>query len=116
MLRTLFVLAMALVIALLAAPLLAQQRDWQSRNVDREFDEDRFVAGGSLWITQPVRGNLLAAGGNVDIAAPIGGSAALVGGTVRVAAGIAQSLYAAAGTVKLEAPVEHHARIAAGTV
>jgi cytoskeletal protein CcmA (bactofilin family) len=116
MLRTLSVLVMALVVSLLAAPLLAQQRDWQARNVDREFDEDRFIAGGSLWITQPVRGNLLAAGGNVDIAAPIGGSAALVGGTVRVAAGIAQSLYAAAGTVKLEAPVEHHARIAAGTV
>jgi cytoskeletal protein CcmA (bactofilin family) len=119
--RALTFLGTTLVLVLLAAPLLAQSSERQSHErqspaEQHAVDEDRFIAGGSLWVRRRIAGNLFAAGGSVDIAAPVDGSAAVAGGTVRVSAPISQSLYAAAGTVTLNGPVEHNARIAAGAV
>lgn len=114
--RSLPFLCATLAFALLAAPLAGQTPDRQLPGAERGFDGDRFVAGGSLWITRPVHGNLVAAGGNVDIAAAVGGSAAIAAGTVRVGAPISQSIYAAAGAVAIDVAVEDNIRVAGGSV
>jgi hypothetical protein len=95
-----------------APPLFAQKRD----PVEREFGRDRFTAGGTVSVTTPVPGDLIAAGGHVDVAAEVGGDAVVAGGNVRMGAPVGQGLYAAGGRVSLHAPVQRNARVAGGNV
>ncbi len=80
------------------------------------FGSDRFTAGPTVRIAQPVTGDLFAAGASVDIEAPVTGDALAAGGNVRIAAPLGESLYAAGGQLRVDAPIARSARVAGGQV
>jgi hypothetical protein len=47
--------------------------DNQEESVQRDFDKDRYAAGGALKIDQPVTGDLMATGGNIEVNSLVGG-------------------------------------------
>ena len=75
---------------------------------------DRFVAGRSIRIVQPVAGDLIAAGGKVDVDAAVNGDAVIAGGDVRVSGALSNSLYCGGGQVTLAGTVGRNARIGGG--
>lgn len=83
---------------------------------ERSFGNDRFAAGPTVRIAQPVTGDLFAAGGSVDIEAPVTGDALAAGGNLRITASLGESLYAAGGQLRLDAPVARSARVAGGQI
>jgi len=101
---------------LLAMASIANAREPPIPRAERSFGADRFVAGASAIVTQPVTGDLIAAGGQVDVFETVGGDAVLAGGRVRLDAAAGQDLYAAGGSVAVNAPVARNARIAGGSV
>jgi len=108
---------LALVALLLfALTSIADEREPLMPRAERSLGADRFVAGGSALVTQPVAGDLVAAGGQVDVFETVGGDAVLAGGRVRLDAAAGQDLYAAGGRVAVNAPVARNARIAGGNV
>jgi cytoskeletal protein CcmA (bactofilin family) len=77
---------------------------------------DRFVAGGSIRILQPVAGDLIAAGGKVDVNAAVTGDTVVAGGDVRVRGAVGNSLYSGGGQVTLDGTVGRNARLGGGRV
>jgi cytoskeletal protein CcmA (bactofilin family) len=75
-----------------------------------------FVAGGTVRVSDPVSGNLLAAGGSVDIDAPVARDLVAGGGRLRVGAPVGGSVHAAAGQLTLQGPIGGDVRIAGGQV
>jgi len=104
------------VLLLLALTSIANERERLMPRAERSLGADRFVAGGSALVTQPVEGDLVAAGGQVDVFETVGGDAVLAGGRVRLDAAVGQDLYAAGGRVAINAPVARNARVAGGNV
>ncbi|HSM21318.1 MAG TPA: polymer-forming cytoskeletal protein, partial [Rubrivivax sp.] len=88
----------------------------QEPSAEGAYGGDRFVAGGSLTIDEPVAGDLIAAGGSIDIDAPVGGDAVLAGGRARLGADVAQSVYAAGGQLTVAGRVGRNLRAAGGRV
>ncbi len=84
--------------------------------VVREAGADRFLAGGTAVVDQPVAGDLYAAGGDLDIEGQVGGDLVAAGGRVSVGGQAGQNLYAIGGRVALEGAVARNARIAGGSV
>jgi cytoskeletal protein CcmA (bactofilin family) len=83
---------------------------------ETSFGADRFAAGSSVTIDQPVPGDLFAAGGAIDVDEAVGGDAVIAGGTIRVGAPVGQDLYLSGGRLNVAAPVTRNARIAGGDV
>jgi hypothetical protein len=77
---------------------------------------DRFVAGGSVRQTEPVKGDLIAAGGDLELEAAVQGDLVTAGGRVHVRERVGQGVYAAGGRVLIDAPVARNARVAGGHV
>ena len=77
---------------------------------------DRFVAGGTITVREPVMGDLIAAGGNLSVNTDVGGDLVVAGGDVQLAGVVSQSLYAAGGKVFLDADIARNARVAGGSV
>lgn len=59
----------------------------QPESHEKSFGNDRFAAGGSVTVREPVPGDLFAAGGAIDVDAAVRGDAVVAGGTVRAWAG-----------------------------
>ena len=117
------------VLALTAAPLAAQEAPPQGAGLNR------YLAGPTLQIREPVSGSLFAAGGNVRLDAPVARDVNIAGGQVRIEAAVQRhlrvaggdvtigpgasvggNLSAAGGQVALRAPVQGSLRIAGGRV
>jgi cytoskeletal protein CcmA (bactofilin family) len=98
------------VAGLLAGAAAAQDR------VQRDAEGDRFVAGGSLSITQPVQADLLAAGGEVQIDTSIGGDLIVVGGNLRVQGEVGQGALIGGGQVLIDGRVKRNVRAGGGRV
>jgi cytoskeletal protein CcmA (bactofilin family) len=81
-----------------------------------DLGTDRFVAGRSVRVVQPVAGDLVATGGTVGVDAAVSGDALVAGGTVRVDGSIEGSLYAGGGRITLDGTVRRNARIGGGRV
>lgn len=101
---------------LLLAALVAGAPAAAAKDETREADlgGDRFMAGPSLRIAQPVAGDLIAIGGDLDQAAPVAGDAVLAGGSVEIRSRVAQDVYAAGGDVRIEGAVGRNVRMAGG--
>src|SRR2546426_385209 len=69
---------------ILSTVAVAQPAATEKHATERVFGADRFVAGGTARVDNPVAGDLIAAGGHVDIDAPINGDALVAGGHVRL--------------------------------
>jgi cytoskeletal protein CcmA (bactofilin family) len=82
----------------------------------REAGSDRFVAGKSAIVSEPVAGDLFVAGGDLDIGAKVGGDLVAAGGRVRVDGDTGNDLYAIGGRVSLQGSVAHNLRIAGASV
>jgi cytoskeletal protein CcmA (bactofilin family) len=94
----------------------ADSRGAPAKSVERQLGADRFVAGGSLTVGEPVAGDLIAAGGNVDVDAPVAGDAIVAGGNLRLGSDIGQSVYAAGGQLKIIARVGRNVRVFGGQI
>ncbi|MCC7258131.1 MAG: hypothetical protein IT486_07135 [Gammaproteobacteria bacterium] len=77
---------------------------------------DRFQAGASVVLAEPVDGDALLAGGSVDSDASIGGDATVAGGTVAIRATVGDDLYAAGGRIEVDARIGGNVRLAGGSV
>ncbi|HTT11083.1 MAG TPA: polymer-forming cytoskeletal protein [Burkholderiaceae bacterium] len=87
-----------------------------SDRVDREAGGDRFSAGGSVSVSEPVAADLLVAGGSVDVDAKVGGDVLAVGGNVRIKGDVDSGVVAGGGQVLLDARVKRSVRMAGGQV
>jgi hypothetical protein len=96
--------------------LFAGERAADGQTAERRMGADRFFSGGSLNVSHPVDGDLIAAGGNLDVEAPVGGDALVVGGNLRFGSEVGQSIYALGGQVKVDAKVGRNVRVAGGQV
>jgi cytoskeletal protein CcmA (bactofilin family) len=103
-----------LVLCTLAAGAAADER--AGRRYVHQQGNDTFVAGESMRVSEPVKGDLAAAGGELRIAAPVSGDLLAVGGMVRLEPAAAQDLYAAGGQVSFDGTVARNARIGGGSV
>ena len=77
---------------------------------------DRFVAGGTVRLTEPVDGDLVGVGGDVELATSVEGDVVLGGGNVRIGEVVARDLYAGGGNVRLDGVVSRNARLAGGNI
>jgi len=113
-------LRLFLVACVAAVPLsLRAQADSPPRSgamVENAQGDDRFVAGSSVRVDQPIAGDLIAAGGNVNVDTDVKGDAVVAGGTVRISGTIADSLYLAGGQLTLDGAIGRNARIGGGHV
>jgi hypothetical protein len=80
------------------------------------IEDDRFAAGATVELAEPITGDALLAGGLVESNASVGGDATMAGGKVAVRATVGDDLYVAGGEVDVDALVAGNARIAAGRV
>lgn len=78
--------------------------------------DDRFAAGATVELLEPVGGDAFLAGGLVESNASIEGDAVIAGGTVAVRATVGDDLFVAGGQVEVDALVSGDVRIAAGRV
>jgi len=112
--------ALGVLLALASAVAAFAQGDPQAGptrpEVVRDAGNDRFVAGGSLRIDNPVAGDLIAAGGSLDVDSAVNGDVVVAGGNVRLDGAVGSSLYAAGGRLVVNGNVAGNARIAGGKV
>jgi len=105
----------AATLGLLAAA--ASAAGWDDEQVaDHAIGQDRFVAGGSLYVTDAVEGDLLTAGGDVTVTSEVGGDLVIAGGDVRISGPVGHGLYAAGGSVEVDGNVARNVRAAGGSV
>ncbi|PMS13095.1 polymer-forming cytoskeletal protein [Trinickia caryophylli] len=84
----------------------------EERSFARELGGDRFAAGGSIEIEQPVSGDAIAAGRAVVLSSKVAGDAVLAGRNVLVDGDTGQNLYAAGSELVVNAAIGRNARIA----
>lgn len=82
------------------------------RNFARELGGDRFAAGGSIEIEQPVSGDAIAAGHAIVLSSKVAGDAVLAGRNVLVDGDTGLNLYAAGSDLVVNAAIGRNARIA----
>ena len=106
------------VIATLSAAFLASAGFADDRSEHRSLERgaDRFVSGGSAYVDQPVKGDLIAAGGQLRVAGPVGGDLVLAGGSLRLEGTVDQDAYVAGGQIDVDGTVARNARIAGGSI
>lgn len=105
-----------IVLGILVAAPGARADERESQLVIRERGNDTFAAGGSVRVSQPVKGDLVAMGGELRIAAPVTGDLLAAGGMLRIEGAAGQDLYGAGGQVALDGSIARNARVAGGSV
>jgi cytoskeletal protein CcmA (bactofilin family) len=84
--------------------------------VSLPFNNDLYIAGGSIVVTEKVDGDLLAAGGSLVVNAPIGADLQAAGGTVIINDAVGDDIRAVGGEVTLASSVGGDVLIYGGSV
>ncbi len=114
--RLLFLIALVFAAGALGANAAVPGNSRFGQRVEHTLGTDRFIAGASVLVRQPVNGDLFLAGGELDVVATVEGDAVLAGGRVRLDAAAREDVYAAGGRVAIDASVTRNVRIAGGSV
>ena len=99
--------------AMLAIPTGAHA-DEPERVASASAGADRFFAGSTVRVSDPVPGDLIVTGGTIDVSADVAGDALVFGGRVRIDRSVAGSVYAAGGQFTLAGRVAGNARVLGG--
>ncbi|MEZ5726767.1 MAG: polymer-forming cytoskeletal protein [Burkholderiaceae bacterium] len=99
--------------AMLAIPTGAHA-DEPERVASASAGADRFFAGSTVRVSDPVPGDLIVTGGTIDVSADVAGDALVFGGRVRIDRSVAGSVYAAGGQFTLAGRVGGNARVLGG--
>jgi cytoskeletal protein CcmA (bactofilin family) len=101
--KLLVFLAVAVTVLFLsAAPLWASESgEKDETSFSTGFNDDLYVFGSDIFITDDVKGDLVAAGGNIDIDADIAQDLMVAGGMIDINADIGDDVRAAGGTLNI---------------
>lgn len=104
------------VLALLAAPLMADTRVGDTIVISQPIAEDLQAVGGRLQLDASVAGDAVIAAGSIDIEGDVEGDVSAAGGQIVITGGIGDDLRAAGAEVSLRGFVTDQAAIAGGAV
>ncbi|HXQ32018.1 MAG TPA: polymer-forming cytoskeletal protein [Steroidobacteraceae bacterium] len=108
--------AVILAVGLAAAmPALAQTATGEAV-AESTIGSDRFAAGSSVEVSEPVAGDAVLTGGEVTVEAPVAGGVVAAAGHIDIQAPVAKSLYAVGGSVTVSSTVRHDAWLLADTI
>lgn len=107
---------LAIISLILSAASAAAQQGNDDEVVLRSMGPDRFVAGGTVSVREPVGGDLIAASGNLSVSTDVGGDLVVAGGDIQLAGVVSQNLYAAGGKIFIDSNIARNARVAGGSV
>lgn len=90
--------------------------DEDAITVQQAVDDDAFLAGRSIAISAPIRGELFSVGSTVSVAESVSRSVFAAGNTVTIDKGAGYNIFAAGSTVTIKGTVEHDVYVAGQTV
>jgi cytoskeletal protein CcmA (bactofilin family) len=96
-----FLMAAAAVLFLFAAPLAAQDTENAGSSMSTSFDDDLYVFGSDIFITEDVEGDLVMAGGRIDVTADTAQDLMAAGGMIDIRGDIGDDIRAAGGTINI---------------
>jgi len=102
--KKLFIFLAVVITALFmsAAPLWAvDSGEKEETSFSTEFNDDLYIFGSDIFITEDVEGDLVMAGGNIDIDADIAQDLMVAGGMVDINGDIGDDIRAAGGTLNI---------------
>jgi hypothetical protein len=97
-----------------AVPALAQTTG--EAVAESTIGSDRFAAGSSVEVFEPVAGNAFLTGGEVTVEAPVAGGTFAAAAHVDIQSPVGKSLYAAGGSVTVSSSVHHAAWLLGDTI
>lgn len=97
-----FLMTAAAVMFLFSAPLLAQDTEVTGDNsMTTRFNDDLYVFGSNVFITEDVKGDLVTTGGRIDISADTAQDLMAAGGMIYIKADVGDDVRAAGGTINI---------------
>ncbi len=101
-----FLMAAAAVLFLFAAPLWAQDTEAAGgSSFSTSLNDDLYVIGSDVYITEDVKGDLVIAGGRIDITADTAQDLMAAGGMIDISGEIGDDIRAAGGTIDISGSV-----------
>jgi cytoskeletal protein CcmA (bactofilin family) len=111
-----FLIAAAAVLFLFAAPLAAQDTENAGSSMSTSFDDDLYVFGSDIFITEDVEGDLVMAGGRIDVTADTAQDLMAAGGMIDIRGDIGDDIRAAGGTINISGNIGDDLIAAGGQV